>query len=157
MPPKKNTTSEGEDSVPSFTQNEALFVKALFDSMNSRPDVDYDKVAATMGLANAKSARDKFRIISKKHGWSSTDGSGGGAASSPAKGALGAKNPAKVKKPPPKRRGPLSERKNLSVYAKKEESPESDNDEDVSAKLESDSDGQKAAKDELTEDLSDSE
>ncbi|GJC85716.1 hypothetical protein ColLi_08554 [Colletotrichum liriopes] len=136
MPPKKNTTSEGEDSVPSFTQNEALFVKALFDSMNSRPDVDYDKVAATMGLANAKSARDKFRIISKKHGWSSTDGSGGGAASSPAKGALGAKNTAK---------------------AKKEESAESDNDEDVSAKLESDSDGQKAAKDELTEDLSDSE
>ncbi|GKT78731.1 hypothetical protein ColTof4_11154 [Colletotrichum tofieldiae] len=153
MPPKKNTTSEGEDSVPSFTQNEALFVKALFDSMNSRPDVDYDKVAATMGLANAKSARDKFRIISKKHGWSSTDGSGGGAASSPAKGALGAKNPAKVKKPPAKKKGTAQRKKK----AKKEESPESDNDEDVSAKLESDSDGQKAAKDELTEDLSDSE
>ncbi|KZL82135.1 hypothetical protein CI238_07586 [Colletotrichum incanum] len=153
MPPKKNTTSDGEGSVPSFTQNEALFVKALFDSMNSRPDVDYDKVAATMGLANAKSARDKFRVISKKHGWSSTDGSGVGAASSPVKGALGVKNTAKVKKPPAKKKGTAQRKKK----AKKEESSGSDNDEDVSAKLESDSDGQKAAKDELMENFSDSE
>ncbi|GKT46984.1 uncharacterized protein ColSpa_07165 [Colletotrichum spaethianum] len=152
MPPKKNPASDDEGTVPSFTENEALFVKAIFDCMNSRPDVDFNKVATTMGLANAKSARDKFRVISKKHGWSSTDGSGG-AASNQAKGALGVKNATKVKKAPVKKKGTAQRKKNT----KKQESSESDNDEDVSAKLESDSDGQKAAKDELMENSSNSD
>ncbi|TKW53387.1 hypothetical protein CTA1_11550 [Colletotrichum tanaceti] len=152
MPPKKNIASEGQGSgTANFTENEVTFVKAVFDSMNSRPDVDFDKVANIMSLANAKCAKDRFRIISKKHGWSSTAGAGG---ASPSKGALGAKNTAKVMKTPTKKKGVAQKKKNT----KKESSSESDNDDDVASKLESDSDGQKAAKDELMqEDSSDSE
>ncbi|KAK6225982.1 hypothetical protein QIS74_02029 [Colletotrichum tabaci] len=150
MPPKKNPASEGQGS--NFTENEVTFVKAVFDSMNSRPDVDFAKVATIMSLANAKCAKDRFRTISKRHGWSSTDGSG---SASPSKGALGAKNTSKVMKTPTKKKGTAQKKKKQT---KKESSSESDNDDDVSSKLESDSDGQKAAKDELMqEDSSDNE
>ncbi|KAK1594964.1 uncharacterized protein LY79DRAFT_702159 [Colletotrichum navitas] len=152
MPPKKKAASADEAPVLSLNENETVFVKAIFDSMNSRPDVDFDKVAAITGLANGKSARDKFRVISKKHGWSSTDGSGGGA-SSPSKGPLSANTAAKVKKTPIKKKGTAQRKKK----AKAEEPEESDADEDISAKLESDSDGQKAAKDELVNGSSDSD
>ncbi|KAK2032279.1 hypothetical protein LX32DRAFT_690985 [Colletotrichum zoysiae] len=143
MLPKKSAAPASEAPVASLNENETLFVKAIFDSMNTRPDVDFDKVAEITGLANAKSAKDKFRVISKKHGWSSTDGSGG-AASSPSKGPLGANTTAKVKKTPVKKKG-IAQRKKKA----KTEREDSDADEDISAKLESDSDGQKAAKDEL--------
>ncbi|KAK2066048.1 hypothetical protein LY76DRAFT_599781 [Colletotrichum caudatum] len=151
MPPKKGAASASEAPVTSLNENETLFIKAIFDSMNSRPDVDFDKVAGFMGLANAKSAKDKFRIISKKHGWSSTDGSGG-ATPSPSKGALSANTTAKVKKTPVKKKG-IAQRKKKTKTARED----SDVDEDVSAKLESDSDGQKAAQDELMNGYSESE
>ncbi|KAK1987827.1 hypothetical protein LZ30DRAFT_684298 [Colletotrichum cereale] len=152
MPPKKVAASASESSVPSLTENETLFVKAIFDSMKSRPDVDFDNVAQVMGLANAKSAKDKFRVISKKHGWSSTDGSGG-AAPSPSKGPLSANTTAKVKKTPVKKKGTAQRKKK----AKTQEPLDSEDDEDISAKLESDSDGQKAAQDELMQGSSDSD
>ncbi|KAK1998372.1 hypothetical protein LX36DRAFT_719013 [Colletotrichum falcatum] len=151
MPPKKNAASASEAPVTSLNENETLFIKAIFDSLNTRPDVDFDKVAGIMGLASAMSAKDKFRVISKKHGWSSTDGSGG--ASSPSKGSLNANTAAKVKRTPLKKKG-IAQRKKK---AKAEEPEDSDGDEDISAKLESDSDGQKAAKDELKNESSDSD
>ncbi|KAK1965276.1 hypothetical protein LY78DRAFT_712919 [Colletotrichum sublineola] len=151
MPPKKNADSASEASVPSLNENETLFVKAIFDNMNSRPDVDFDKVAKVLGLANAKSAKDRFRVISKKHGWSSFDGSGG-AASSPSKGPLSANTTAKVKKTPVKKKGTAQRKKKA-----KAEPADSDADEDISAKLESDSDDQKAAQEELMKGSSDSD
>ncbi|KDN62177.1 hypothetical protein CSUB01_00882 [Colletotrichum sublineola] len=157
MPPKKNADSASEASVPSLNENETLFVKAVFDNMNSRPDVDFDKVAKVLGLANAKSAKDRFRVISKKHGWSSFDGSGG-AASSPSKGPLSANTTAKVKKTPVKKKGTAQRKKKVLTSMKaKAEPADSDADEDISAKLESDSDGQKAAQEELMKGSSDSD
>ncbi|KXH48148.1 hypothetical protein CSIM01_08700 [Colletotrichum simmondsii] len=145
MPPKKSTATEGESAVPMLTETEAKFVKAVFDSMNTRPDIDYDNVAGIMGLANGKSARDRLRTISKKHGWSATDGSSGG---SPAK------KPTGVKKTPVKKKG-IAQRKKKTV--KKNESSGSDVDEDISGKLESDTDGEAAAKAELNNPDSDSD
>ncbi|KAK1730667.1 uncharacterized protein BDZ83DRAFT_661093 [Colletotrichum acutatum] len=145
MPPKKSTATEGESAVSVLTDTETKFVKAVFDSMNTRPDIDYDNVAGIMGLANGKSARDRLRIISKKHGWSATDGSSGG---SPAK------KPTGVKKTPVKKKG-VAQRKKKA--AKKNESSGSDVDEDISGKLESDTDGEAAAKAELNNPNSDSD
>ncbi|KAK1689841.1 hypothetical protein BDP55DRAFT_725257 [Colletotrichum godetiae] len=144
MPPKKSTAAEGENAVPSLTDAETKFVKAVFDSMNTRPDIDYDNVAGIMGLANGKSARDRLRTISKKHGWSATDGT---SAVSPAK------KPAGVKKTPIKKKG-IAQRKKKS---KKNESSGSEIDEDISGKLESDTDGEAAAKAELNNPDSDSD
>ncbi|KAK1508502.1 hypothetical protein CTAM01_02288 [Colletotrichum tamarilloi] len=145
MPPKKSTATEGESALPILTETEARFVKAVFDSMNTRPDIDYENVAGIMGLANGKSARDRLRTISKKHGWSATDGSSGG---SPAKKPVG------VKKTPVKKKG-IAQRKKKT--AKKNESSGSDVDEDITGKLESDTDGEAAAKAELNNPDSDSD
>ncbi|KAK0378482.1 hypothetical protein CLIM01_04185 [Colletotrichum limetticola] len=149
MPPKKSTATEGESAVPILTETEAKFVKAVFDSMNTRPDIDYENVAGIMGLANGKSARDRLRTISKKHGWSATDGSSGG---SPAKKPVG------VKKTPVKKKGIAQRKKKVSrMTAKKNESSGSDVDEDITGKLESDTDGEAAAKAELNNPDSDSD
>ncbi|KAJ3950541.1 uncharacterized protein N0V96_001691 [Colletotrichum fioriniae] len=145
MAPKKSTATEGESATPILTDTETKFVKAVFDSMNTRPDIDYDNVAGIMGLANGKSARDRLRIISKKHGWSATDGSSG---VSPAKKPVG------VKKTPVKKKGTAQRKKKTT---KKNESSGSDVDEDISGKLESDTDGEAAAKAELNNPDSDSD
>ncbi|KAI3552488.1 hypothetical protein CSPX01_00237 [Colletotrichum filicis] len=145
MPPKKSTATEGESAASILTETETKFVKAVFDSMNTRPDIDYENVAGIMGLANGKSARDRLRTISKKHGWSATDGSSGG---SPAKKPVG------VKKTPVKKKG-IAQRKKKTT--KKHESSGSDVDEDITGKLESDTDGEAAAKAELNNPDSDSD
>lgn len=105
MAPKKSTATEGESATLILTDTETKFVKAVFDSTNTRPDIDYDNVAGIMGLANGKSARDRLRIISKKHGWSATDGSSG---VSPAKKPVG------VKKTPIKKKGIAQSKKKVS-------------------------------------------
>ncbi|KAJ0304080.1 hypothetical protein COL5a_005215 [Colletotrichum fioriniae] len=145
MAPKKSTATEGESATLILTDTETKFVKAVFDSTNTRPDIDYDNVAGIMGLANGKSARDRLRIISKKHGWSATDGSSG---VSPAKKPVG------VKKTPIKKKGIAQSKKKTT---KKNESSGSDVDEDISGKLESDTDGEAAAKAELNNPDSDSD
>lgn len=115
MPPKKTAAAEDDGSVVTFTESEVKFIKAVFDNFKSRPDVDFDKVADVLGLANAKSARDRFRVISKKHGWGSTDGSAGASTSSAkgkGKGALAAKNNSKVtKKAATKKKGTAQKKK----------------------------------------------
>ncbi|KAF6834324.1 hypothetical protein CPLU01_04960 [Colletotrichum plurivorum] len=153
MPPRKAAAENADGGATAFTDGEIKLVKAVFDSMNTRPDIDFENVANIMGLANAKSARDRFRVVSKKHGWTSTDGSGGAAGgggdgSSKAKGPLAPKNTTKVtKKPAPKKKG--TARKKHHFQTKKE--VESDDDEDITGKLESDSDGKTIPKDEPME------
>ncbi|KAL2759686.1 hypothetical protein ACRALDRAFT_1067572 [Sodiomyces alcalophilus JCM 7366] len=56
---------------PQLTEKENEFIKAMFDNMTQRPDADWDKVADDLGLANAKCAKERFRQMSKKHGWGS--------------------------------------------------------------------------------------
>ncbi|KAL0940999.1 uncharacterized protein CTRU02_203762 [Colletotrichum truncatum] len=134
MPPKKNA-----DNQPAGALNEAesRFVKSMFDHMVSRPDINWDEVGEDLGMT-AKSAKERFRTLSKRHNWSgngSIAGGGGNSPSGKAKGTLGPKNANKVaKKATPKKKG-------VARKKTKAEPAESDNDEDVSAKLESDSDG----------------
>ncbi|OLN91971.1 hypothetical protein CCHL11_01482 [Colletotrichum chlorophyti] len=149
MPPKKKTAStEGEAAAPKFTDSEATMIEAIFTCMNTRPDVDFDEVAKFLGLAKAKYAKNRFRTMAKKHGWSSMDGSG---AAAPTNGALAPKNPGKVaKKPAVKKKGTAQKKKT----ARKDQ--ESDEDEEISAKLESDSDG-KFKDDEMSEESEEAE
>ncbi|ROT43544.1 hypothetical protein SODALDRAFT_319971 [Sodiomyces alkalinus F11] len=62
-----------------LTEKENEFIKAMFDNRTQRPDADWDKVADDLGLANAKCAKERFRQMSKKHGW------GSGSEASPSK------------------------------------------------------------------------
>lgn len=54
-----------------LTEKENEFIKAMFDNMTQRPDADWDKVADDLGLSNAKCAKERFRQMSKEHGWGS--------------------------------------------------------------------------------------
>lgn len=88
MPPKKTTTTE-EGAPTGLTDGELRFIKAIFDNMTQKPDADWDAVATTLGLKDAKCAKERFRQMSVRHGW--RDQSSGGAAASPRKAAAGDK------------------------------------------------------------------
>ncbi|KAF4877338.1 hypothetical protein K4K54_001329 [Colletotrichum sp. SAR 10_86] len=140
MPPKKNTEAEG--SATALSETETRFLKAMFDHMNSRPDIDWDKVATDLGMT-AKSAKERFRVLGKRHNWGTSAASAGGGNGSPAKGPLAPKNASKVaKKATPQKKG-------IARKKTKKDIEESDGDEDISSKLESDSDGKSAAHDEF--------
>lgn len=85
MPPKKTTTEEGAPT--GLTDGELRFIKAIFDNMTQKPDADWDAVATTLGLKDAKCAKERFRQMSVRHGWrdQSSGSGGGGAAASPRK------------------------------------------------------------------------
>ncbi|KOS20522.1 hypothetical protein ESCO_005417 [Escovopsis weberi] len=93
MPPSAAESSTGLRNL------ESRFIKAVFDNMTEKPNADWARVAADMGLKDAKCARERFRQMSLRHGWgvgSSGGGGGagdGGAGSSPVKGARVAKKP----------------------------------------------------------------
>ncbi|RSL44787.1 hypothetical protein CEP53_011067 [Fusarium sp. AF-6] len=87
MPPKKTTTEEGAPT--GLTDGELRFIKAIFDNMTQKPDADWDAVATTLGLKDAKCAKERFRQMSVRHGW--RDQSSSGAAASPRKAAAGDK------------------------------------------------------------------
>ncbi|KAF4971388.1 hypothetical protein FZEAL_9870 [Fusarium zealandicum] len=67
MPPKKSTTEEG--SATGLTDGELRFIKAIFDNMTQKPDADWEAVAGTLGLKDAKCAKERFRQMSVRHGW----------------------------------------------------------------------------------------
>jgi hypothetical protein len=76
MAPKKTETtaaSEASGAAPgvfgTLTEGEMKFIKIMFDNMSTRPDADWDKVAADVGLKDAKCAKERFRQMSVKHGW----------------------------------------------------------------------------------------
>ncbi|KAI8720475.1 hypothetical protein NCS52_00492800 [Fusarium sp. LHS14.1] len=87
MSPKKTTTEDG--SPTGLTDGELRFIKAIFDNMTQKPDADWDAVATTLGLKDAKCAKERFRQMSVRHGW--RDQSSGGATASPRKAAAGDK------------------------------------------------------------------
>ncbi|KAF0330930.1 hypothetical protein GQ607_001799 [Colletotrichum asianum] len=140
MPPKKNTDAEG--GATALSETETRFLKAMFDHMNSRPDIDWDKVATDLGMT-AKSAKERFRVLGKRHNWGTSTAGAGSGNGSPAKGPLAPKNASKVaKKATPQKKG-------IARKKTKKDIEESDGDEDISSKLESDSDGKSAADDEF--------
>jgi hypothetical protein len=79
MPPKKQTTTNGEANGGAVTLNDGdiKMINAIFTHSldNTRPNADWDKVAVTLGLANAKCSKERFRQICQKHGWFKGDGS----------------------------------------------------------------------------------
>ncbi|RSL55988.1 hypothetical protein CEP54_009092 [Fusarium duplospermum] len=87
MPPKKTNTEEGAPT--GLTDGELRFIKAIFDNMTQKPDADWDAVATTLGLKDAKCAKERFRQMSVRHGW--RDQSSAGATASPRKAAAGDK------------------------------------------------------------------
>ncbi|KAF4961468.1 hypothetical protein FSARC_10177 [Fusarium sarcochroum] len=92
MPPKKSTSGE-DGGVTGLTDGELRFIKAIFDNMTQKPDADWDAVAETLSLKDAKCAKERFRQMSVRHGWRNDQ-----AAASPRKG--GASAPDKVTKKP---------------------------------------------------------
>ncbi|KAJ4316433.1 hypothetical protein N0V84_007871 [Fusarium piperis] len=89
MPPKKTTATE-EGGLTGLTDGELRFIKAIFDNMTQKPDADWDAVATTLGLKDAKCAKERFRQMSVRHGWRDQSSSGG-ATASPRKAAAGDK------------------------------------------------------------------
>ncbi|KAH9239602.1 hypothetical protein K456DRAFT_1719010 [Colletotrichum gloeosporioides 23] len=131
MPPKKNADAEG--SATALSETETRFLKAMFDHMNS--------LATDLGMT-AKSAKERFRILGKRHNWGTSAAGAGGGGGSPAKGPLAPKNSGRVaKKATPQKKGIARKKTKKDI--------ESDGDEDISSKLESDSDGKSAAQDEF--------
>ncbi|KAM0553872.1 hypothetical protein ACHAPJ_007218 [Fusarium lateritium] len=92
MPPKKSTSGE-DGGVTGLTDGELRFIKAIFDNMTQKPDADWDAVAETLSLKDAKCAKERFRQMSVRHGWRNDQ-----AAASPRKGAASAGDKV-VKKP----------------------------------------------------------
>ncbi|KAJ4254893.1 hypothetical protein NW762_009691 [Fusarium torreyae] len=80
MPPKKSASGE-DGSVTGLTDGELRFIKAIFDNMTQKPDADWDAVAETLSLKDAKCAKERFRQMSIRHGWRNDQ-----AAASPRKG-----------------------------------------------------------------------
>ncbi|KAF9775504.1 hypothetical protein IL306_006381 [Fusarium sp. DS 682] len=76
MPPKKTADQDG--SPIGLTDGELRFIKAIFDNMVQKPDADWDAVAQTVSLKDAKCAKERFRQMSVRHGWRS-DGAASGA------------------------------------------------------------------------------
>ncbi|KAJ4136023.1 hypothetical protein NW768_003631 [Fusarium equiseti] len=119
MPTKKNS---GEDGSPTgLTDGELRFIKAIFDNMTQKPDADWDAVAHTLSLKDAKCAKERFRQMSVRHGWRG-DAS---AAASPRKSTSTAAGD-KVTKKPRTPRKPAAKKS-----AKKAEAEEDEDDEDV--------------------------
>lgn len=105
MPPKKST--DGESCSLTLNEGDSRFIKAMFDNMNSRPDIDWDKLSAETSMT-PKSAKERLRVMGKRYNWNTNGSGGGGGGGSPAKskGALAPKNNGKVKKTgTPKKKG----------------------------------------------------
>ena len=51
-----------------FSAPEMRFITAFFTNIKTKPDVDWDQVAADANLKDSRCARDRFRQIMAKHG-----------------------------------------------------------------------------------------
>ncbi|SPO05748.1 uncharacterized protein DNG_08435 [Cephalotrichum gorgonifer] len=60
-----------ETELQGFSASEMRFIAAFFSNMQSKPDVDWDKVAIDAGLKGSRCARDRFRQILTKHKFNS--------------------------------------------------------------------------------------
>lgn len=68
MAPEKEPTSREPAGVKNFTPKEAEFIRSLFCNMNTRPNVNWDSVAADMSLKDASVAQARYRSICGRHG-----------------------------------------------------------------------------------------
>ncbi|KAI6779841.1 uncharacterized protein J7T54_003765 [Emericellopsis cladophorae] len=67
--------SAGDEPL-ALSNNELKFIKALFDNMTQKPDANWDAVATTLSLKDAKCAKERWRQLSVRHGWREGAGSG---------------------------------------------------------------------------------
>ncbi|KAF9877735.1 hypothetical protein CkaCkLH20_04870 [Colletotrichum karsti] len=148
MPPKKNTDGESSSSS-SLNEGDSRFIKAMFDNMNSRPDIDWDKLGKDMSMT-PKSAKERLRKMSKRYNWNTDSGGSSGGSPAKTKGPLAPKNTGKVAKTGTPKKGTAQKKG-------KSKKDESDDDEDISSKLGSDSDGKAVAQDEFMASTSESD
>ncbi|KAM0325421.1 hypothetical protein ACHAQA_007407 [Verticillium albo-atrum] len=140
MPPKAATPASEGDTL---STNEVNFIKTMFDNMTTKPDADWEQMAKSLGLANGKCAKERFRQISKKHNWGV-----GESGTSPAKStnktaaaAAGPLKPSKVAKSTPKKKTPVKKKIARADTPEPEEPVlESDTEEKPPAVLNSDAD-----------------
>ncbi|KAF4999745.1 hypothetical protein FDECE_11400 [Fusarium decemcellulare] len=130
MPPKKTTTEEGGPS--GLTDGELRFIKAIFDNMTQKPDADWDAVATTLGLKDAKCAKERFRQMSVRHGWRDQNATAG-ASPRKAAGDKVTKKPRNPRKKLPVKKNDESEEeaKNEAKAEDKKEVKSEDKDEDT--------------------------
>lgn len=109
MARKAATAAEGSVAASTgLNDGELRFIKAVFDNMTQKPDADWDKVANDLGLKDAKCAKERFRQMSVRHGWRTTQGPGSAnpspaKAKRPAAGSVGDEKPAKKPRAPRKK------------------------------------------------------
>jgi hypothetical protein len=131
MPPKK---SSGEDGSPTgLTDGELRFIKAIFDNMTQKPDADWNAVAETLSLKDAKCAKERFRQMSVRHGWR---GDASASPASPRKGSAAASGNKVAKKP-------RTPRKPVAKKPPKKVEVEEDDEEDEDVKDEVKPEGKK--------------
>lgn len=68
------STASGSSS-PEITAPDAKFIRALFDNMSYKPDVNWDNVVSEYGLVkNIKQAKEKYRVMAWKYSWAQKPG-----------------------------------------------------------------------------------
>ncbi|KAJ4418573.1 hypothetical protein N0V82_005458 [Gnomoniopsis sp. IMI 355080] len=72
----KMTGKETAAGGSAMTDTQLKFVASMMRNMQSKPDIDWDKVASEHGMT-AKSARERHRILSLKFGWNAKSGGDG--------------------------------------------------------------------------------
>ncbi|KAF5618323.1 uncharacterized protein FTJAE_12254 [Fusarium tjaetaba] len=144
MPPKKSADQDG--SPIGLTDGELRFIKAIFDNMTQKPDADWDAVANTVSLKDAKCAKERFRQMSVRHGWRSD---GAGAGPSPRKPSASTSSP---RKSPAAVRKPRKTTTARSPSKKSSKKADEDDEDDKEVKEEAQSEEKKEIKSEVEDD-----
>ena len=80
MAPKK--PEDSSDGSLTLTPGDARCLKAMFDSMIDKPNVDWSQVAEQMSIKTPKGARDRYWAMTKKYDWGLQTGKTGGSGQS---------------------------------------------------------------------------
>ncbi|KAJ4386668.1 hypothetical protein N0V93_009566 [Gnomoniopsis smithogilvyi] len=59
-----------------LTEAQLKFLASMMKNTKSKPDIDWDQVAAEFGMT-VKSARERHRVMSNKFGWNAKSGGDG--------------------------------------------------------------------------------
>ncbi|KAF6812513.1 hypothetical protein CPLU01_14870 [Colletotrichum plurivorum] len=71
MPPKKTAAAANGDAAPSHgcNDNEIKLMLAILQNIPRPVSWDMEKIAVAVGATNAKSANERVRMATNKHGW----------------------------------------------------------------------------------------
>lgn len=69
MPLKKTAADSGPEGATNLTRIEIRLIEAVMENMTQKPQTNWDKVATTMALKDARCAKERFRQIASRRGW----------------------------------------------------------------------------------------